>query len=630
MKTVKIFISSPNDVKVEREIAKELIENLKIEFEEEILFDVYLYEEHHQTANRGDFQKQINKYLEQSDIAIFIIWSTLGSPMSSYDGPYSNNKGVTGTEYEFEMALKLWEKNKKPEILVYRKTKEITLPPQKESYEYKQKLEKIEKVNNFFQTWFKNQQNSIKRAFYEFKELDDLKTYLQNHIKSIILEKNYKETKITHPYKGLDSFDFEDRTIFFGRDDEIKAFMKDWNKEPFIVVFGPSGSGKSSFIKAGILPYLLEKEKGDFLVTRPVELSQNPFETLSKKLFEKYESSFNSLTYTIKDLQKRFESLDILPLHQVLSHKKFYLIIDQFEEIIIILKELQEKYLQFLQLCIKKLNISILTTIRTNSLDILEENTIFRNIDKFTYRLTFPSTSNIIHIIRKPAILANLVFEMDPVKKRRLDNILTEEVIKNVSALPLLEFALMQLEKRKVFKDKRYYLTIEAYKEIGGLQGSIATLAKQTYEELNKKEKEIFEKLLLKLVGIKNDHFILTDYIPHQYEKGVVQKFVEARLFVQESEYIRVVHEAFFKYWDFAKKVIENAKSDIIQRDRIIEAYHLYVEQKSNKKALLQGSLLVIANEILKKRGKEFFDGNIGKVSTFIKKSLNQSRRKNI
>jgi len=49
MKIIKIFISSPSDVKVEREIAKEVIENLKVEFEEEIVFDAYLYEEHHQT-----------------------------------------------------------------------------------------------------------------------------------------------------------------------------------------------------------------------------------------------------------------------------------------------------------------------------------------------------------------------------------------------------------------------------------------------------------------------------------------------------------------------------------------------------------------------------------------------------
>lgn len=632
VETIKVFISSPSDVEYERKRAKEIVENLKIEFGEDVVFDVYLYEEHHQTANRGDFQKQINRYLQEADIVIFIVWSRLGSKMSSYVGPVSGKKGVTGTEYEFEMALDLWQKTGKPDIFVYRKTKEVALPPQYDSHEHRQKKKALEEVNAFFQTWFKNEYNSIERAYFEFEDDDTLKAYLHSHIASIVREKRYADSKIVHPYKGLNSFDFEDRVVFFGRDDDVRTFFERWQEEkaPFVTVFGTSGCGKSSFVKAGLLPHMLKEAHGRFVVMRPLEASQNPFETLAKKLFDIYARQFEALSYSEEELQQRLESSDILPLRQVFKSDKVYLVFDQFEEIINVADALQERFFKFLQRCTEELDVVVLASIRTNSLEYLDEKPFFRAIKRFDYHLTFPSSANMIQIIKKPAELAHLEFDIDPETGKSLDKIIAEEAMKDPNALPLVEFTLTQLEERKSckeVKEGRCRLTIDAYKKIGELHGAVGTLAQQTFERLNEKEKKIFERLLPNLVTIKENQLILTDYLPLQEEKDIVASFVEARLFVQKGEYIRVAHEAFFKYWDFAKKVIEETKSDMIQRERIAETYRLYEEQKSDTTALLQGSLLFIAEEILKRRGKEFFDKSIEGVSGYIQKSIDHAKK---
>ncbi|NPA50602.1 MAG: DUF4062 domain-containing protein, partial [Epsilonproteobacteria bacterium] len=125
LKTFKIFISSPSDVAKERWIAKQVIEALFRKYKDKLKIETVFYEDRVQLANRGDFQSQIEKP-SQSDLTIVILWSRLGSPLSSeYRGEISGKVPVTGTEWEFEDALKGALENNSPDLLVYKKTAPI-------------------------------------------------------------------------------------------------------------------------------------------------------------------------------------------------------------------------------------------------------------------------------------------------------------------------------------------------------------------------------------------------------------------------------------------------------------------------------------------------------------------------
>ncbi|MGK7950843.1 MAG: ATP-binding protein [Xenococcaceae cyanobacterium] len=70
---------------------------------------------------------------------------------------------------------------------------------------------------------------------------------------------------ITSPYKSLNVFEYRDKDLFFGRDNFIKTLVDELKQTNLILLLGASGSGKSSVVRAGLIPCLYEKYKSDFI-----------------------------------------------------------------------------------------------------------------------------------------------------------------------------------------------------------------------------------------------------------------------------------------------------------------------------------------------------------------------------
>jgi len=130
-KPLRFFVSSPGDVKVERECAASIIHRLDREFRRFFgKFEVILWEREPLTAS-GSFQDVITPPGE-TDVVIVIFWSRFGTPLPEktdkreYRG-IDGRAPVTGTEWEFEDALQAYREHGKPDILVFRKTGDITI-----------------------------------------------------------------------------------------------------------------------------------------------------------------------------------------------------------------------------------------------------------------------------------------------------------------------------------------------------------------------------------------------------------------------------------------------------------------------------------------------------------------------
>jgi hypothetical protein len=171
--TISIFISSPMDVGEERKVAKEVLDKLQTEFAAWLKLAPVFYEEGVMEST-DHFQRQI-PLSSASRIAVFILWSRLGTPIPS-DKFYRNDGTpyLSGTEYEFETAFIANQETGLPHLLTYHKTQnpsiQLNLNEPDVEKTFTDSLEQKKKVDEFVGRWFKNPDGTFKLAFNSFKD----------------------------------------------------------------------------------------------------------------------------------------------------------------------------------------------------------------------------------------------------------------------------------------------------------------------------------------------------------------------------------------------------------------------------------------------------------------------------
>ena len=133
---------------------------------------------------------------------------------------------------------------------------------------------------------------------------------------------------VASPYRGLDRFEDRDTALFFGRDQLIKSLLTQLSSSPILLVHGASGSGKSSLVRAGLLPALSKLVGSSFRYFVLVP-DVNPFESLRSSLI----SGGFSQSETKTLLGSEPEALTALIQRLKRSGDQWLLFIDQFEEI---------------------------------------------------------------------------------------------------------------------------------------------------------------------------------------------------------------------------------------------------------------------------------------------------------
>src|SRR5688572_2515403 len=265
---VRIFISSPSDVRAERLIATRLIQRLQLEYAHHFRIEAVLWEREPLIATEH-FQTSITPPSE-TDIVVVILWSRLGVPLpiETFRGPISGGE-VTGTEWEFEDALSAYRSRGLPDLLFYRKTAGVMVlleDPEKVRHQMHQK----ELVEAFVRRWFLDSDaRTFTAAFREFRDGTELEDLLGLHLRELLQRRLERAGGVEErtsirwhegsPYRGLESFDVRHAPLFFGRTRERNELRELLSRRvdakcAFVIVLGASGSGKSSLVKAGLLP----------------------------------------------------------------------------------------------------------------------------------------------------------------------------------------------------------------------------------------------------------------------------------------------------------------------------------------------------------------------------------------
>jgi len=262
-RTLRVFISSPEDVRPERLIAERVVRRLDQEFSLHLDLRAVMWEREPLLASHH-FQELITAP-HDTDIVVVILWSRLGTalPGDRFTGPLSGGE-VSGTEWEFEDALKSYRERNTPEILVYRKTAEARVGLA-DTNAAREQLEQKERVDAFFEKWFADRERgNPSRASWSFADVTQFEDMLEDHLRALAARRvdgsggSDGQRTQRNPYRGLQPFELQDTAFFFGRTrarNELREVLRRRieSGQAFVLVFGASGSGKSSLVKAGLL-----------------------------------------------------------------------------------------------------------------------------------------------------------------------------------------------------------------------------------------------------------------------------------------------------------------------------------------------------------------------------------------
>ena len=269
LRTLRIFVSSPGDVGAERLAAQRVVERMAREFGHVFALEPIMWE-HEPLRATAHYQEQILPPSE-SDIAIVILWTRLGTrlPKDKFASALGSAQ-VTGTQWEFEDAVRSFRQRRTPDLMVYRKTAAVQIDLADDALLDRRREEK-RLLDAFLDRWFLTETAEFKAAFWPFETTDKFEELLEMHLRKLLRERlrigglgtsRGEAAQAWHagsPYRGLEAFDFAHADIFFGRTRasvELREALLAQTQHGvgFIVVFGMSGSGKSSLVKAGLLP----------------------------------------------------------------------------------------------------------------------------------------------------------------------------------------------------------------------------------------------------------------------------------------------------------------------------------------------------------------------------------------
>jgi len=426
-----------------------------------------------------------------------------------------------------------------------------------------------------------------------------------------------------NPYQGLAAFGEEDAPFFFGRETFVNGLFEAVHKQPLVAVIGPSGSGKSSVIFAGLVPKL--REQGSWLIEtfRP---GNQPFYQLASALVRLLEPELG-VTGQLREAAGLASDIQQgrVALEQVISRiternfdKHFLLIADQFEELYTLCqnKHEQEHFANVLLEAITKAAVAEPNTTKNFTL-------VFTlRADFYGHVLSYRPFSDVLQQFA-PQLLSSMSREElqtaieQPAQKSevQLEAKLTQRILDDVGQepgnLPLLEFALTRLWSLQ----QNRMLTHSAYDEIGGVKKALANHAEHIYNhKLNEEQQKQAQYIFLQLVrpgeGTEDTRRIATRAEVGENNWGLVSYLAgyEARLVVtgrnEQSceETVEVVHEALIREWETLKTWMKDNRQFRAWQEQLRAAIHQWNQTKEDPGALLRGAPLAVAREWLQQR----------------------------
>jgi WD40 repeat protein/serine/threonine protein kinase len=606
MKTIRVFVSSAGDVQKERHLADRVMRSIAAEFGVVVSTSSSIFQrlaedngrlenggpetEHHVRLLLSPYFSEYQRFRPGSgyqglipntaefDLVICILWSRLGARLVPTLRPPEGNPPASGTEYEIEWVMDHANKHRGiPLLHVYRNRSKPT-PPLEPKAEREAFGRQWDSLQDFFANRGKNSQENSAATFSDYRNLQEFEELFRDHFRNFLANQVDQEAgprtssrKVRRwkasPFRGLNFFDFEDAPIFHGRTKAIGEVLEALEvqvraQRPFVLVVGASGSGKSSLVRAGVLPLLTQPETIESIglwrwsVTRPGAGGSGGdcFDALAAALLEpsalpalrdpespnavrdlgselrEHSDGFafrirDALDHTARewkiqrshDLEERERNLrasgrsdeaDFARQQREtleLPKARLALVVDQLEELFTtgFSPEVQQKYIFSLVSLVRSGRVFILATLRSDFYPSYQE---FPDLIELTkpggkFDLRAPTAYEIGNMIRLPAEAAGLRFEQDPETGQRLDDALRDVASVTPESLPLLEHVLSLLYDEQAIRGDDL-LRWSDYRKLGELKGGLARHAEAIFGTLQADEQRAFPLVMRYLVTL--------------------------------------------------------------------------------------------------------------------------------
>ena len=604
-KTIRVFVSSSSDVQTERNLATRIVRGIAGEFdllvsesssEFQRLTEVDPLSEPDGNENAEDQEHQkfalclrFWEYARQPevgrlpdpgnfDLVVCLLGGQLRSPVPPDLRLPGGGIPASSTEYEIAWAAEHANRNHGlPVLRVYRDQSKPAVSSEPEKEDEAGVPERGTK-RDFLAEW--EDQRKGTADFNRYKTLEQFEEQFRRHFRDFVAdqvkldagpkppEKRIRRWK-TSPFRGLNVFEFEHAPIFFGRIKAVGEVLEALEQQhkvgrPFVLIVGGSGSGKSSLVRAGVLPQLTQPGTIEGIglwrraVTRPGGggSGSDCFDALANALLDsaalpglQNPESANAVEDLAAELRDHPEAVALrvrdaldnaarewklqrdiylrtkdekgrssgittatgtlvprLPqAGSSLPKARLALVVDQLEELFTsgFSADIEKKYVSAIAGLAQSGRVFILTTLRS---DFYSSYQNFPELTELTrpsgkVDLRPPTVYEIGNMIRLPAEAAGLQFELDHKSHQRLDEGLRDAAATTPESLPLLQHVLSLLYDKQAER-RDGLLRWSDYRDLGELKGALAKYAETVFATLHPNEQLAFPLVMRHLVTL--------------------------------------------------------------------------------------------------------------------------------
>jgi WD40 repeat protein len=443
---------------------------------------------------------------------------------------------------------------------------------------------------------------------------DDFRAALENGPRTTtVVETGEVLITTPNPYKGLSAFQEADAPDFFGREALVARLLDRMNEESvlaqFLAVVGPSGSGKSSVVKAGLLPELRRGGAPGSQGWYMVEMvpGAHPLEELEVCLLR---IAANKSVALMEQLRRDDRGLvRAARLALPTENSTLLLVIDQFEEVFTLVENKAEAahFLNSLYAAVTtpRSPVRVLITLRADFYDRPLMYPNFAELVRQRTEVVLPLTAEeLSRAITAPAERVGARYEAGLVSQIVVD------VNDQPGALPLLEYALTELFERRSGRQ----LTRAAYAAIGGVLGAVSRRAEEVYARMNAEAQERACQMFLRLVtlgeGVEDTRRrvlrseleslrTLAGNTPvNASMAAVIDAFGAARLLAFDRDpltrgpTVEVAHEALLREWKRLREWLDSSRTEVRLQRLLAAAAAEWESFGRDASFLLQGARL--------------------------------------
>ncbi len=377
---------------------------------------------------------------------------------------------------------------------------------------------------------------------------------------------------LTHdesPYPGLTAFQEADANRFFGRSQDIAGMVARLREQPLVGVVGPSGVGKSSFVRAGVVPALKASgESWEVLIVRPGRYPLSALGSTLESLRDTRDSDpiIDDPVFKLRSEPGIFGAR--LRARARRKRTQILLFVDQHEELYTLVTDPAER--RAFTTCLASAGddpsgpLRVVVSMRSDFLDRAAEDRRF--VEDLTRGLVFlqpPSRGGLEDALTQPLEMVGYSFESGVV------HAMLESLESTPGALPLLQFTAAKLWEAR--DRQRRILPRDAYLAMGGVAGALATHADEVLAGLSAPDQKVVRAIFQRLVTPERTRAIvdgaeLRDIGPDT--DRLVAHLVSARLLTVQTRgdgagAIELVHESLIKSWPQLQRWLDENQEDV-------------------------------------------------------------------